>query len=207
MHGRANIDFVDGVILDDRGAEAAQEVQGAVAEEDAIDDAVHFFHHLLDPGRRPHGVREVHLVGVDPLVGVVDRHSALTLHLSWQGVVLLAEEGQLDLSWQEIVDELVHQSRSNGTSGARDNDIHSHIVLCKFKVVGVGNRRQKARLRPQVLDPRIVHLPRENAAQRPLYVLYSSENAIEYRLLLRSTRSLIRRWLHFVVVTVSNMDL
>ena len=76
-----------------------------MAEEDAIDDAVHIFEHLLDSRGRFQRILKVNLVGVDPFVWIMWRHGALLEYLGWQGVVLLAEERQLDFTWKEVLNE------------------------------------------------------------------------------------------------------
>jgi len=196
MHRRPNIDFVDGIVLEHARRDASEEVEAAVAKENAIDDAIHFFHHLLDARGRPHGVQEVDLVGVDPFVWVVDWDGALALHSRRQRVVLLAEECQLHLARQEVLHKLIDKSRSDRARCACDNDVHAHVIAGEIKIVGIYKRGHITRLRPQVLYPGIVNLPGKDATQG---LLYPSEQALEHGLLLGSAHSLILlRWLHCI---------
>ena len=188
MHCRPHIYLINRVVLQHAGCNASEKIDAAVAKENTINDSIHFFEHLLDPRGRPHWIEKVDLVGVDPLVGVVDGHGALALHPRRQRVVLLAEERQLHLAWQEVLHELVDEPRADGASCARDHDVHAHVVAGKVKIVCINNRRHEARLSPQVLYSRVVNLLRKYAAER---LLHSAKEAFKHGLLLRSASSLV----------------
>lgn len=84
MHGGSHVDLRDGVVLEHSGGETAEEVEGTVAEENAVDDSVEVGEHFLDLGGESQGLHEVDLVDVDPFVSsIFIRYFCQTLNQGW----------------------------------------------------------------------------------------------------------------------------